>query len=70
VSGGGVADDEVADPRTMAAANVGPGVEGCKDTDNTARQLCELATKEEDPFTRGNLWREYEEYVRVLEDTR
>jgi hypothetical protein len=56
------------DPRTVASAN-NPGVEGCTDTDNTARQLCEYATAEQDPFVRGELWREYEEYVKVLEDT-
>jgi hypothetical protein len=56
------------DPRTVAAN--GPGVEGCTDRDSMARQLCEIATKEEDPFVKGNLWREYEEYVKVLEDTR
>jgi hypothetical protein len=54
----------------MATGVNGPGVEGCTHPDRTARQLCEYATQEEDPFVRGNLWREYEEYVRILEQTR
>ena len=43
-----------------------PQVEGCTDTDKVARQLCEAATEEEDPFLRGALWDEYNEYKSIL----
>src|SRR5690606_19415794 len=33
-------------------------VEGCEDQDKVARQLCEAATKEQDPFLRAALWDE------------
>jgi hypothetical protein len=41
-------------------------VEGCEDEDKVARQLCEAATNEEDPFLRGALWNEYNEYKSIL----
>jgi hypothetical protein len=41
-------------------------VEGCNDEDTVARQLCEAATKEQDPFLRAALWDEYNEYKRIL----
>jgi hypothetical protein len=53
------------DPRLIPGRN-GPGVEGCDDTDLVARQLCELATREEDPFLRADLWDEYNEYLAIL----
>ena len=41
-------------------------VEGCEDEDTVARQLCEAATEEEDPFLRAALWEEYNEYNKIL----
>ena len=41
-------------------------VEGCNDEDTVARQLCELATEEEDPILRETLWDEYNEYVKII----
>jgi hypothetical protein len=41
-------------------------VEGCEDTDKVARQLCEAATAEKDPFLRSALWDEYNEYKKIL----
>jgi hypothetical protein len=41
-------------------------IEGCEDTDKVARQLCEAATEEKDPFLRAALWNEYNEYRRIL----
>ena len=43
-----------------------PPVEGCEDTDKVARQLCEAATKEEDPLLRAALWDEYNEYKKII----
>ncbi len=43
-----------------------PQVDGCEDEDKVARQLCEAATSEEDPFLRGALWNEYNEYKTIL----
>ena len=40
-------------------------VEGCNDQDRVARQLCEAATKEDDPFLRAALWDEYNEYKKI-----
>ena len=34
--------------------------------DKVARQLCEAATKEEDPFLRAALWDEYNEYKKII----
>jgi hypothetical protein len=41
-------------------------VEGCNDQDKVARQLCEAATEEEDPFLRAALWDEYNEYKEII----
>jgi len=41
-------------------------VKGCEDTDKVARQLCEAATQEADPFLRAALWDEYNEYKKIL----
>jgi hypothetical protein len=41
-------------------------VEGCNDQEKVARQLCEAATKEADPFLRAALWDEYNEYRKIL----
>jgi hypothetical protein len=41
-------------------------VEGCDDQDRVARQLCEAATKESDPFLRAALWDEYNEYKQTI----
>ena len=41
-------------------------VEGCNDQDKVARQLCEAATEEEDPFLRAALWDEYNEYKKII----
>jgi hypothetical protein len=41
-------------------------VEGCNDQDKVARQLCEAATKEQDPFLRAALWDEYNEYKKIV----
>jgi hypothetical protein len=43
-----------------------PQVEGCTDDDKVARQLCEAATEEEDPFLRAALWDEYNEYKQII----
>ena len=51
------------DPPTDSAA---PEIEGCEDDDKVARQLCEAATQEEDPFLRAALWDEYNEYKSIL----
>jgi hypothetical protein len=61
-SGGGAvgAIDNTPRQRTL------PQVEGCDDSDTVARQLCEAATQEQDPFLRAALWDEYNEYKRIL----
>ena len=41
-------------------------VEGCEDDDRVARQLCEAATEENDPFLRAALWEEYSEYLKII----
>jgi hypothetical protein len=41
-------------------------IEGCGDADKVARQLCEAATQEADPFLRAALWDEYNEYKKIL----
>lgn len=63
---GGVQGD-IPDPRIVANATGAPQIEGCDDTDTTARQLCELASLETDPFLKADLWEEYNEYVRILQ---
>ena len=49
-------------PDTAAVATVA----GCNDQDRVARQLCEAATKEQDPFLRAALWDEYNEYKKLV----
>ena len=49
-------------PDTAAVATVA----GCNDQDRVARQLCEAATEEKDPFLRGALWDEYNEYKKLV----
>jgi hypothetical protein len=41
-------------------------VQGCNDTDKVARQLCEAATAENDPFLRASLWEEYNQYKKIV----
>lgn len=41
-------------------------IEGCEDEDKVARQLCEAATEEKDPFLRAALWDEYNEYKKIV----
>jgi hypothetical protein len=59
----------------QAGSNLPPGnvaessaaaVKGCADTDKVARQLCEAATQESDPFLRAALWDEYNQYKKIL----
>ena len=38
----------------------------CNDQDRGARELCEAATKEADPFLRAALWDEYNEYKKLV----
>lgn len=52
--------------RTPPPEDAAPTVPGCEDTDKVARQLCEAATKEEDPFLRAALWDEYNEYKKII----
>ena len=49
-------------PDTAAVATV----QGCNDQDRVARQLCEAATEENDPFLRAALWDEYNEYKKLI----
>jgi hypothetical protein len=58
---GGAAIRELG-PDTAAAITI----EGCNDQDRVARQLCEAATKEGDPFLRAALWDEYNEYKKLV----
>jgi hypothetical protein len=68
-AGGGSEGDGVAvrdlGPDSEALATV----EGCNDQDRVARQLCEAATKEDDPFLRAALWDEYNEYRKLEADS-
>jgi hypothetical protein len=41
-------------------------VKGCGEPDKVARQLCEAATQEKDPFLRAALWDEYNQYKKIL----
>jgi hypothetical protein len=72
LQGGGPGDQNTGgksdrpDPRFDPNSTGAPTVEGCDDEDNTARILCELATTEEDPFVKAELWDEYNEYVRAI----
>ena len=63
-TGGGAAGSAQAGPdeRDEPPATI----EGCEDQDKVARQLCEAATEEKDPFLRAALWNEYNEYRRIL----
>ena len=54
-------------PPPPSAAEVSvPTVKGCADNDKVARQLCEAATQEADPFLRAALWDEYNQYKKIL----
>jgi hypothetical protein len=64
-SDGGPAGAQVRELGPDDAAAVAT-VQGCNDADRVARQLCEAATKEEDPFLRAALWDEYNEYKKLL----
>ena len=59
---GGSSDVGQAPPEEETAVRV----QGCEDEDKVARQLCEAATKEEDPFLRAALWEEYNEYKKIV----
>jgi hypothetical protein len=61
------AQGDIPDPRIDPNATGAPSIEGCDDSDVTARQLCEYASLEEDPFLKADLWEEYNEYVRILQ---
>ena len=69
-SGGRSGESEAARRPVLARARLPeeapPPVEGCEDDDKVARQLCEAATKEEDPLLRAALWDEYNEYKKIL----
>jgi hypothetical protein len=70
--GGGVGASGGSEPGTAppipGGGNAEPtiNVEGCEDPDKVARQLCEAATDEKDPFLRAALWNEYNEYRKIL----
>ena len=55
-----VFEDRSGDDQTAAQ------VEGCNDQDKVARQLCEAATEEQDPFLRAALWDEYNDYKQII----
>jgi hypothetical protein len=59
-AGGGGVRDLGPDTTTVAT------VQGCNDQDRVARQLCEAATQEQDPFLRAALWDEYNEYKKLV----
>ena len=42
------------------------GVEGCVDRNVVAKQLCEIASQEQDPLLREALWAEYVQYLRLI----
>ncbi len=69
-AGGGGGNDPASQRPVLARAELPeeapPPVEGCEDTDKVARQLCEAATKEEDPLLRAALWDEYNEYKKII----
>jgi hypothetical protein len=58
-AGGGFGPDGGADDPAQS-------VQGCSDTEKVARQLCEAATTEKDPFLRAALWDEYNQYKKIL----
>src|SRR6185503_13246172 len=45
-------------PPSSVAESAAASVKGCGDPDKVARQLCEAATQEADPFLRAALWDE------------
>ena len=53
-------------PPSSVAESAGAQVKGCGDPDKVARQLCEAATQEADPFLRAALWDEYNQYKKIL----
>jgi hypothetical protein len=73
---GGVAEvggsAESGEPGSGGVRDLGPDtttvatVQGCNDQDRVARQLCEAATQEQDPFLRAALWDEYNEYKKLV----
>lgn len=68
VAAGGTSS-EATMPQTApgeVASEPPPTIEGCEDQDRVARQLCEAATEERDPFLRAALWNEYNEYRKIL----
>jgi hypothetical protein len=60
--GTGSSSSSRSDAEELAAATV----QGCNDLDKVARQLCEAATQEADPFLRAALWDEYNQYRTIL----
>jgi hypothetical protein len=68
VAGGGASSGATAPPIPPGDSNAEPtvNVEGCEDEDKVARQLCEAATEEKDPFLRAAMWNEYNEYRKIL----
>lgn len=62
----GAAGEAGSDASGGAPERAAPVVQGCEDADRVARQLCEAATNEQDPFLRAALWDEYNEYKRIL----
>ena len=68
--GGGAA--AAAASEALSIRDLGPDaqtvatVQGCNDSDRVARQLCEAATQENDPFLRAALWDEYNEYKKLI----
>ena len=72
-TGGGVGAAASSGPRTaerrppdFVGDEPAAAIEGCNDEDTVARQLCELATEEEDPALREQLWEEYNEYLKIV----
>ena len=53
-------------PPSSVAESAAASVKGCGDPDKVARQLCEAATQEADPFLRAALWDEYNQYKKIL----
>jgi hypothetical protein len=53
-------------PQSNAPESAVAAVKGCGDPDKVARQLCEAATQEADPFLRAALWDEYNQYKKIL----
>ena len=53
-------------PQSNAPESAVAAVKGCGEPDKVARQLCEAATQEKDPFLRAALWDEYNQYKKIL----